>query len=1022
MTAAFGKSIAAVFLAAVAFALPGCRQNDSDSGGDVRGGAASVPGLSETDLINPVGTLKLAIRERRWEKAWTVTGYLLREDSGAASEENGPSPSFEADTWALMGRAAHETGHLQEAAEYLCRACEVESFATPMRVRQAVIALVGVGRFYDGLAFLERAIAAQPDQTENRRWLFDLYAGADDRISAIPHGKQLIRSRLFDVELLVTLSNTEMRRLEADPLEEMVQRNPDDLRPRLGTAKSEFDDGDYDEAIKILREITSKHPDYHPAQAILGQALAADGRSGEVEQWAAEQTAGIEDYPGYWIAIGDWARGRGDLESALRAFGQATQCPDPDVVQVWTRLATLLPQINGSKQQIPEATVQAVNERAKQLSRFRQLKDRFERTGKISRAIALDIAQTLQQLGRLWESEAWASIAMTLAEDDAVDVAGFRKELLSELSAETPWQVRQGHPEFAPFYVKFPMPEIEKVVSSSRPERNAPVDASDSPRMTAGEVMPSWKMSDQAEARHLRYFGRTSDTLDQPGIMLYETLGCGGGTIDFDRDGWEDLYLVAAGGTPPAADSEPNELFRNVDGDFQPVAASAGIDDRGFGQGVAVGDANEDGFPDLLVLNYGPNRLYINNGDGTFRDASGLMASGPADEWSSSGAIADVDGDGLSDLVIVNYCEGLEPVTRTCPMKGTDQLRSCTPVLFAGAADRFLANDGSGGYPDATTRWNAKPDRNGRGLGIVIGNMDGNQGNEIFIANDMTNNHYYSRVPTESFALAESAMVRGIGADDRGIAQGSMGIATGDLDRDGDFDLYVTNFNGEYNTLHLQASSGIWRDRTAAENLTRPTIPLVGFGTEAIDMDNDGDLELVITNGHVDLFSRGDEIAMYDQPLQLFRRAGSQGYQSVDVDSLGDYFAKRHVGRSLWTIDANRDGQVDLAVTHQTEPVALLINETESNANWIRLELHGRRSSRDAIGSVVSVQTTDGPHLAFRVSGDGYQCSNESILQLGLGDAADERVDISVTWPDGITENFSEIPTRTQTSLVQQAR
>ncbi|MEM0925806.1 MAG: CRTAC1 family protein, partial [Planctomycetota bacterium] len=518
----------------------------------------------------------------------------------------------------------------------------------------------------------------------------------------------------------------------------------------------------------------------------------------------------------------------------------------------------------------------------------------------------------------------------------------------------------------------------------------------------------------ESVARGLKYFGRTGDDLDQPGIMLYETLGCGGGTLDFDRDGWQDIYLAAAGGMPPERDSQPNELFRNMKGQFVPIGAVSGVADTGFGQGVCVGDLNSDGFPDLLVLNYGPNRLYLNQGDGRFRDASDLLPPEPYDEWSTCAAMADLNGNGLTDIFIVNYCAGLGPVIQPC------QGRSCSPMVFSACEDRIVESTPDG---NLEVHRDSTPPAPGRGLGLVIGQLEGQPGNDVLVANDMTNNHFYAQdVIDERPVLRESAMIQGLSGDDRGIPQGSMGIASGDFDGDGDLDFYVTNFDGEYNTLYRQEADGIWQDRTSANRLIDSTLPQVGFGTEAIDVDNDGDLELFLVNGHVDIFSREGDSVEYPQSAQVFQLAGDSTYQEVNADSIGDYFRNRHVGRSLWTIDANRDGRIDLLATHQTEPVALLVNQTPSSYAWVRLELIGTHSGRDAIGARVSVETLDGEVLTgFRMAAGGYQCSNERFVHLGLGERLerDGVVTVIVEWPDGSREAFDQVSINDVSILVQ---
>jgi hypothetical protein len=430
--------------------------------------------------------------------------------------------------------------------------------------------------------------------------------------------------------------------------------------------------------------------------------------------------------------------------------------------------------------------------------------------------------------------------------------------------------------------------------------------------------------------------------------------------------------------------------------------------DRGFGQGVAVGDLNEDGFADLLVLNYGPNVLLINNGDGTFSDRSDKLGEN-GETWSASAAIADLDGDTISDLVIVNYCAGLEPVTVTCPMKEGGMFRSCTPMKFAAAADNFLQGTAEGRLVDRTHAWGAVPSVLGRGLGVVAGALEASAGVDVFVANDMTINHYWSvSSDAGSFGLVESAMLRGLGGDDRSQAQGSMGIATADFDRDGDIDLYVTNFEKEYNTYHEQREPGIWRDQTARLGLSEPTLPLVGFGTQAVDLDLDGSLELIVANGHVDMFSRGDERSLYEHPMQIFRRGAAGAYESVGQAMPGPYLTGPHVGRALWTIDANRDGLTDLAVTHQTEPTALLINRSAPAGNWLAIQLVGRSCSRDAIGAIVEVSAGEQRWIAAQTSGDGYMCSNERALRFGLGPGI-ESYTVNVRWPDGTSQQLADL-------------
>ncbi|MGI9472828.1 MAG: FG-GAP-like repeat-containing protein [Rubripirellula sp.] len=947
----------------------------------------------------PLRSMKSSIRLGDWQEAAKYSDAVLEKHSD------------EPETIALVAQVAHANGDIEDAARLLVLACKAESFKDPARIQQAMIALVGVGQLYDGIEMLEQAVEASPSDIESRRWLYDFYMGTENRLRGLPHGKVLVRERRFDLELLKSLSNTERRTQDARPLDEMTTRNPDDKRPLVGDAKVKFDEGDYGDAIERLNSIVSQHPDFIPAQTLLGRALAADGKLDELAAWAENQQQPIAESPECWLALGDWSRAQDQSVEATRAYWEATQA-DPDVLEAWSKLSRSLKSLPEDVAQISPQTLQAVEDRASRLSQFSQLKSRFERSGSISRATVAEMVTVLVDLGRLWEAEAWASIAYTLPEDDSVPLDELRQKIVSRLQEDLPWQMTANHAEFELDLSTLATPRVGKLSRSLR----GPISSG----RTLDTTEPL-RLTNQAVQRSLQFSGHTSAKLDQPGIMLHETLGCGGGAIDFDLDGWSDLYLIAAGGRPPAQDSQANALMRNLDGQFTEATIASRTGDQGFGQGVAVGDVNEDGFPDLLILNYGPNTLLINNGDGTFANHSDRLPDN-GDVWSTSAAIADLDSDGLCDIVITNYCAGLEPSTTTCPVKDSDIARSCSPMMFKAQNDQFLGCLADGSYMDVTAVWRAKPGVVGRGLGIVVGQFDDDVGLDVFVANDMTNNHYWSRTPTASpkFALGESAMVRGLGADDRAIAQGSMGIASGDLDRDGDIDLYVTNFDKEYNTYHEQQGGGVWRDETLRKGLLAPTTPLVGFGSEAVDLNNDGNLELVVANGHVDMFSREDERSVYAQPLQVFRREASGRYESVGQQMLGEYMETPHVGRALWTLDVNRDGRTDIAVTHQTEPVALLVNQSENVGDWIGLQLVAREGSRDAIGAQVVVTSGDQSWTAQKIAGDGYLCSNDSRLHVGLGRLSDGgRVELQVTWPDGSSQDLGPLACNQDWMLVQ---
>ncbi len=965
------------------------------------GGEPNAPTVAES----PLRAMNALSRKGDWPAAWKFADAVLLEHAD------------DPEVLVKVARVAYENQHLDKAADLLADANRVEEFKNPQRVQQAMVAMIAAGRLFDGIGLLDAAIEKHPQQQETRRWLFDFLIGTENRQAALPHGRLLVKQRKFDIELLLSLSNTEQRTLDSVPLNDMLTRKPDDPRPLIGKAKTQFDGGLLSDSVTTLRTIIAKYPDDPTAHLLLGQALATSGQYDQLDGWLKNLPGDCSTGYGYWLTLGDWARSENRLGEAARAYWEATKC-DADIMECWSKLSATARQLPKSDSPLLEEQLESIDNRAALLSRFQQLKTRFVRSGSQSRATVVEIVNTLGDLGRLWEAEAWAAIATTLPDEADVAVDDVRQAIIKRLRADTPWQLIDAHPELQLSLTSLPLPSFAGVAKVADRPNQTSISEPLNPLSTPGQSIPL-RLVNEALQRGIDFYGRTGDHLTQPGIPLYQTLGCGGGTIDFDLDGWPDLYLLAAGGVPPTQDSASNALLRNQAGIFVDVTSFAATGDRGFSQGVAVGDVNEDGFADLLVLNYGPNRLYINHGDGTFGDASAKLDE--HSQWSTCGAIADINGDALSDMVIVNYCAGLEPVTKLCPMVDGGEARSCSPIMFAADADVFLAAINDGQFIDQTAIWHAQPSVLGRGLGITVGTFDAEPGLDVLIANDMTTNHFWSRADGAEFQLLESAMPRGLAGDGRSLAQGSMGIATADFDRDGDIDFYVTNFENEYNTLYEQRAAGVWQDQTVAQGLASPTLPLVGFGTAAIDLDNDGQLELVLTNGHVDLFQLGDKRSVYAQPMQVFQSDRDGKFTSVGETIAGEYLQSPHVGRALWSMDANRDGLTDAVVTHQTEPVALLINQTETKHHFIEFSLVGIDCARDAIGAMVTIASGEQVWAAPLVAGDGYQCSSERVVRFGLGERQLPVV-ATVRWPDGLSDIYGVLQPDRRWLLVQHAK
>ena len=606
-------------------------------------------------------------------------------------------------------------------------------------------------------------------------------------------------------------------------------------------------------------------------------------------------------------------------------------------------------------------------------------------------------------LGRNWEAEAWSAAATTLTEAPTEELGTLRAEILAKLKKDKSWQSIDAQMAITIDLSSLPTPAV-KASTASRLVHNLLA-----PELSSTDHL---RLTEESDRWGLANIGAKNNPGDSRATALIRSTGVGGGAIDYDLDGLPDVLVMGAGGTMLMQDSMPNELLRNVGSRLANVTGMTGVGDKGFGQGVAVGDFNEDGFPDLFFANLGPNRLLCNNGDGTFADCSNRIETKDRECFTTSGAFVDFNEDGIVDLITTNYCEVSPELGEPC----TDEHGnpgSCLPLDFPARADQCFIDSGEGNLIDVSAQWMLQKSP-GRGLGIIAGTLDGKKLG-IYIANDMSANFYYTR-SDDGTMLVDSAAAAGIAVDGRSNAQASMGIATSDFDGDGDLDLYVTGFAREHNVFYEQVAPALWVDETSRLDLINPTLAMVGFGTQAIDFDNDGIDEIIVTNGHVGEFP--NDVYSYEQPLQLFRREASGRYKTVNDSSWGEYFSSPHVGRALWTLDINRDGHLDVLITHMYEQVRLLVNRGTDSNNQVAIQLVGTRSSRDATGAIVRFDCSGRTRTIWCLSGDGYFCSNERLLRAGLG-TADKIENVSVTWQDGTIDYISSLNGKSEYVIVQ---
>ncbi len=484
--------------------------------------------------------------------------------------------------------------------------------------------------------------------------------------------------------------------------------------------------------------------------------------------------------------------------------------------------------------------------------------------------------------------------------------------------------------------------------------------------------------------------------------------GSGVALFDYDSDGRLDIYFVSCTFIPAGTSGAGrNRLYKNLDGmHFRDVTESSGLGFHGFGHGVVVGDIDNDGDPDVFLCNYGPNRLYRNNGNGTFSDIS-AKAGIDRPGWSSGGAFLDFDNDGDLDLYVANYGDWKYPDdNRACGDPNRGARLFCAPSDIRTTRHYFYRNNGDGTFTDVYDRVIrpadpaapcARPRADGRGFGVVAADLNGDGKIDLFVANDMSPNFVFLNKGDGTFEDATEAS--GAGYDQNGHTQSGMGADAEDIDGDGLPELTISNYE-MYNTLYRNLGDGRFVDMTASLGLATDTKRWVSWGLALVDLDNDGWPDEFVATGHVDDNSRLlGRMADEAQPPLLFANLAGQRFRLATRDA-GPYFQTQHVGRGAAFGDIDNDGDIDLVVNHRGGPPALLRNDTQNANHWIRLELQGTRSNRDAIGARIEVQVSGRTIYRQRKGGVSIESANDPRLLIGVGPAAE--VDrLTVRWPSG---------------------
>ncbi len=484
-------------------------------------------------------------------------------------------------------------------------------------------------------------------------------------------------------------------------------------------------------------------------------------------------------------------------------------------------------------------------------------------------------------------------------------------------------------------------------------------------------------------------------------LTVLEVMGPGCAVCDFDGDGHADILVIGQDG--PVAKGKCALYRNNGDGTFTDVTKGSGLEAPGNYMGVAVGDIDNDGKPDIVITGYGVVKLFRNLGGCKFQDitkGSGLEAPSSS-SWATSAAFADVDRDGKLDLYIARYVVFNDHTLQFCDY---GLKASCGPIFYDPQIGSMYRNIGSGKFKDVTREWGLEGAR-GKTLGVAFADVNGDGWPDMYLGNDEMPGDLFINLGTHTEKgrkFRSTGVESGVGMSGSGQMQGAMGVDFGDYDHDGRPDLFVTTFEFEQKSLYRNGEGTLFNISSQQTGIGPATSNFVGFGTKFIDVNNDGWLDIAIANGHIhDNQAKIDKLGSYAQPLQLFINDGGKTFANRTLEA-GTGFTKPAVGRALATGDLNDDGLVDIVVTDVEGNLRVLINHTEDHNNWLRISLVGTTCNRMAIGAHVTVKSGSESWSAECTTGGSYLSASDPRLHFGLDKAT--HVDcIKVAWPDGKT-------------------